>query len=58
MLRISSSVVSSKMAAAITRGVQAHPHRGATIKHFAANNQEANRYFSNSQASSRAISSR
>jgi len=48
-------LVSGRIAAAITRGVQAHPCRGTTIKHFAANNQEANRYFNNSQVSERAL---
>ncbi len=48
-------LVSGKVAAALTRGVQAHQHRGATIKHFAANNQETNRYFNSSRLSERAM---
>ena len=48
-------LVSGLTAAAITRGVQKHPGRGGTIKHFAANNQETNRYNNNSNVSQRAL---
>ncbi|MBQ1310879.1 MAG: glycoside hydrolase family 3 C-terminal domain-containing protein [Blautia sp.] len=48
-------LVSGRMAAAITRGVQKHPGRAVTINHFACNNQETNRYFSNSILSMRAL---
>lgn len=48
-------VISGRAAAAITRGVQRHAGKGATIKHFAANSQEDNRYFSNAHISERAI---
>ena len=47
--------VSGKMAAALTQGVQAHPGRGTTIKHYAANNQEYNRFGNNSCVSERAM---
>ena len=48
-------LISGKFAAAITRGVQKHPGCSTTVKHFAANNQETNRYNSNSQVSERAM---
>ncbi len=48
-------LISGRFAAAITRGVQKHPHKGTTIKHFAANNQEFNRTSSNSAVSERAL---
>lgn len=48
-------LVSGRFAAAVTKGVQAHPGCGTTIKHYAANNQETCRYSNNSVVSERAL---
>ncbi len=48
-------LISGRFAAAVTNGVQKHPGCGTTVKHFAANNQETNRYGNNSLVSERAM---
>ncbi|MCF0136571.1 MAG: glycoside hydrolase family 3 C-terminal domain-containing protein [Lachnospiraceae bacterium] len=48
-------LISGRMAAAVTAGVQQHPGCGVTVKHYCANNQETNRYQSNSMVSERTM---
>ncbi len=48
-------LVTGLCAAADTKGVQSVDGKGVTIKHFACNNQEDNRMFSNSHVSVRAL---
>ena len=48
-------LLSGRMAAGITAGVQALPGCAVTVKHFAANNQERNRTNNNSMVSERAL---
>lgn len=48
-------LISGKMAAAVTRGVQETPGNYVTIKHFAGNNQEENRYYVSSDMDERTL---
>ena len=48
-------VVSGKLAAAIVRGVQKHPGKGMSVKHFAANNCELERNMSSSNLTERTL---
>ena len=48
-------LLSGRTAAAVTRGVQKHKNCAVTIKHFCCNNQETNRFGSNSVVSARAL---
>ena len=48
-------LVAGKMATALIRGVQSNKNCGATVKHFAGNNQEYNRMNNNSKMSERTL---
>lgn len=48
-------LVAGIMAGAVVKGIQKSGKTYATIKHFCANNQETNRFHSNSQVSERAL---
>ncbi len=48
-------LVSGKMAAAIVKGVQSHPGKGMSVKHFAANNCELERNMSSSNMTERTL---
>jgi len=48
-------LITGKMGAGITLGVQKHKGHGVTLKHFVCNEQETNRLYSNSQVSERTL---
>ena len=48
-------LVSGRLAAAIVRGVQRHPGKGMSVKHFAANNCELERNMSSSNLTERTL---
>lgn len=48
-------LISGRIGGAITKGVQKHEGCAATLKHFVCNNQETNRFSSNSAVSERAL---
>jgi len=48
-------LISGAFASYLTKGVQKHNKTFVTIKHYAANNQETNRYLSSSNVSERAL---
>lgn len=48
-------LISGSLAAAITKGVQETPGNAVTVKHFAVNNQEENRYYVSSDLDERAL---
>ena len=48
-------LLTGKLAAAVTRGVQATPGAAVSVKHFACNNQETERLTQNSTVSERAL---
>lgn len=48
-------LLTGKVAAAIIKGVQSESGCGVTMKHFAVNNQEENRYFTNANVGEQAL---
>jgi beta-glucosidase len=48
-------LISGRIGAAVTTGIQSFEGKGTTVKHFACNNQEDNRMYSSSNISERAL---